>query len=647
MKRSGAAAALAAALVGIALYAPTRNFGFLALDDDHFVETVPFVHDRSLENLRDLVSRPVFGAWHPLHQASYALDAAVLGDRPGSFHAGNVLVYGVLCALVVLLARRLGRSVLAAFGAGVLFAVHPAHVENVAWISARKDLLSAALGLGSLAVYLGPRRDGPRYALALGLMTLALLAKSVAGVLVLVLVAKALIERRLDRREALALAPFVALAALAFLIHARAQASIGGVVGPFGGSWVEQGRLALRTVARYPLLALYPFGLTVHPPFPVLGPFPDRGDAASLLVVAAALAAFAFGARRSAPWALPIAIFFLPLLPIANLVPFPAFVQDRYLLLPTIGLALLAGDALDVAAASRRGLAFATFGILAGGLAASAASYEHAWRSDVALWESALERHPDDLDALEGAGAAALRAGNSERGTWLLESVLARAPLRFEANFELALAAWRRGDREAARRHLEAASRSGSNLRWRAFVLLGELALERDDLGGAQAALEQAAALSRAAEIELGLARLALARGRIDEAVRRADAAVTLEPGVGGARAGRAAVLRAAGRGDEAAVELGKARALGAGGPDVAALAALLALDRGDRAAARALLAAEPASSAETLVARARLAAEEGDAPRARELVSDAVSAIGSGALRHALAEPPLERLLR
>jgi hypothetical protein len=640
---------LLAFAVAFVLFSPTLGYGLLGLDDPRFLGSVPFVHERSLENLRLLVSEPVFGAWHPLHQASYALDAALLGDRPLAFHLGNVLLYAAMAALVALLARGLGRSPLAAGAAALLFAVHPAHVENVAWISARKDVLSGALGLAAVVLYLRPSRRS--YVLALALMTLALLAKSVAAMLVFVLVAQALIERRLDRREALRLAPFVAFGLAALAIHVSAQATIGATVGPFGGSWVSQARLALRTIERSMSLALFPFALTVRPPFPELSPGLEVADVRSALVLLAALATFVAGARARRPWALPFAIFFITLAPTSNLVPFPAFVQDRYLLLPSVGLALVAGDAFAALAAKRRDLAFVLGGVVLAVLGGSAFAAEGAWSSDAALWENAARRNPDDLDALEGQGRSLIQTGEDPetiaRGEAILRRVVARAPNRFEANFQLAIRRWRQQDLEGAREHLLAAGAGTANVRWQADALLVELDLRRDDLPEAAAALARARELApRTAEVEVAGAQLALARRQPDEALRCVDAAIGHEPGIAALRVVRASALRALGRRGEAFGELAQARTRGASEPDVAALEALLLLDRGEREAARARLATQSPRAAGTLIARARVAAQDGAAKTAQALVASAVAAIGSGARREALAEPDLATAL-
>src|SRR5579871_4036050 len=271
-----------------ALYAPTLGYPLLAsYDDPIFLTNVPFVHERSLENLKEVLLHPVFGAHHPLHQISYALDAALLGDRPFAFHAGNVLLYGILAASVVVLARALGRGEIAACAAGLVFLAHPAHVENVAWVSARKDILSGALVLLSLAVYV-KKTPPSRSAIAgsLGLFALALLAKSTAAMIAPLLLVRALLERRFDRKEALRILPFAALGAIALAVHARAQAAVGAAVGPHGGSWPSHARVVVRGLAHYVETALVPTRLTPRPSFPDLDSF--AGDMVSVLVLALA-----------------------------------------------------------------------------------------------------------------------------------------------------------------------------------------------------------------------------------------------------------------------------------------------------------------------------------------------------------------------
>src|SRR5690606_7715839 len=142
----------------------------------------------------------------PLHQLSYLVDRVLWGATPVGVRVTQVALHAACAGLVLLVARRLGLSPVAGACAGLAFAWHPAHVENVAWASQRKDLLSAAFTLGAVAAYLGPVGRGPdgarRWALVLLCFTLGLLSKSVTVVALPILGALSLSLGRLRRDAA-------------------------------------------------------------------------------------------------------------------------------------------------------------------------------------------------------------------------------------------------------------------------------------------------------------------------------------------------------------------------------------------------------------------------------------------------------------
>ncbi|HEY6002109.1 MAG TPA: hypothetical protein VIV57_04480, partial [Anaeromyxobacter sp.] len=126
------------------------------------------------------------GPYRPVATLSWALQYALHGRAPLGYHLVNVLLHALATALVVLLARRVlaaaapARAGPGALGAGLLFALHPAHVEAVAPIVARTDLLAGAGGLAALLLALGPRRPA-RLAAAFAALLGAMLSKETAA----------------------------------------------------------------------------------------------------------------------------------------------------------------------------------------------------------------------------------------------------------------------------------------------------------------------------------------------------------------------------------------------------------------------------------------------------------------------------------
>jgi hypothetical protein len=130
----------------------------------------------------------VAGPYRPVAALSNAVNYALHGAAPGGYHAVNVALHAVTTLLVYALARRLlevlapTRARAGALGAALLFAVHPAHVEAVAPMVGRGDLLAAAGGLGALLLALDWRRRWWRLPAAVALLAAAVLAKETAAV---------------------------------------------------------------------------------------------------------------------------------------------------------------------------------------------------------------------------------------------------------------------------------------------------------------------------------------------------------------------------------------------------------------------------------------------------------------------------------
>ena len=155
------AIALLCLLAGnLALYWGSLDLGFLSVDDPDYVVNNPHIGSLSRTNLKFILTQPYSANYAPVNLLSYALDVAVAGGkRASAFHFSNVLWHGAAGCMVYLLAFTIRRNVLIATAAGALFLVHPAHVEVVAWLSSRKDLVATAFAVLSMSCYLLYRRS--------------------------------------------------------------------------------------------------------------------------------------------------------------------------------------------------------------------------------------------------------------------------------------------------------------------------------------------------------------------------------------------------------------------------------------------------------------------------------------------------------
>ena len=137
------------------VYRPALNNGFVNWDDDvHLLEN-PFVQGLDPQHLRDIFTTTVNKIYLPLTSLSFAVEYHVVGDRPFLYHFTNVALHAAVTAMAVFFCLRLGLSLAGSVVAALLFGLHPMHVESVAWVTERKDVLYSFFYLGALLCYCG------------------------------------------------------------------------------------------------------------------------------------------------------------------------------------------------------------------------------------------------------------------------------------------------------------------------------------------------------------------------------------------------------------------------------------------------------------------------------------------------------------
>ncbi|MCS7336624.1 MAG: tetratricopeptide repeat protein [Verrucomicrobiae bacterium] len=177
---------LALCAVTVATYWPVKSYPFINYDDPQYVTENP--HVRAGLTWQGVVWAFTTGHasnWHPLTWLSLMLDAELYGDWAGGFHLTNLLLHTVNTLLLFLLIHTTTGSIWRSGVVAGLFALHPLHVESVAWVAERKDVLSTCFGLLTLLAYAGyamrasgsVRRQRLYYWLAVALFALGLMSK--------------------------------------------------------------------------------------------------------------------------------------------------------------------------------------------------------------------------------------------------------------------------------------------------------------------------------------------------------------------------------------------------------------------------------------------------------------------------------------
>jgi tetratricopeptide (TPR) repeat protein len=422
---------IAVALVAVTLvvFAPTFTSDFVNFDDPEYVTANPGVQaGLSWSGIRWAMTTDHAGFWHPLTWLSLQADASLYGPKSaGGFHLTNVLLHAAAAVLLLLAMRRLTGTLWRAALVAALFAVHPLHVESVAWVAERKDVLSGLFWMLTLLAY-ARYAERPTLGRSLGVVAafaLGLMAKPMLVTLpcVLLLLDWWPLRRPLGWRLLVEKVPLFALVAVMCVVTVQAQRSGGAVVGLAEVGILERLVNALLSYCAYLARTFWPANLAV------LYPWPERiaaGQVVAAGLLLAAISGLAVYLRRPCPYLLVGWLWF-----VGTLVPVIGLVQvgsgawaDRFSYLPHVGLfvAVVWGGADALARWPRLAVGLAVAVVLA----MSVVTWRQVlvWHDSLTLWEQAAAvarvRDPDQASPLTRHGWAVisnnLGSAHAERG---------------------------------------------------------------------------------------------------------------------------------------------------------------------------------------------------------------------------------------
>ncbi len=476
--------ALALAVLTLAAYAPLLGNGFVNYDDDLYI-TNPEMVRRGISGESVVWAFTTFqGAnWFPLTRLSWMLDVELYGLEAWGFHLTSVLLHTASAVLLLYaLVRFTGARAPSAFVAAV-FAVHPLHVESVAWAAARKDVLSGLFAMLALLAYeRAARRGGARrHAWVSVWLGLGLLAKPTLVVLpfLLLLLDRWPLERfgrdgrwepRALRRAVLEKLPLFALCAAASVVTLLAQRSGGSVRSLASFPIPVRVSNALVSSVDYLTQVSWPSGLAVFYPHPLdTLPLWRVLGAAALLVALSVASLRALGRR---PYlAVGWLWYLICLVPVIGLVQVgQAARADRYTYLPLIGLGLaLAWGGLDLGRGRpclRRAVG-AVASCVPPALAVATALQTLTWRDGETLFRHALAVTERNHVAHINLGVALSNRGRLEEASEHLRQGVRLAPASATGHGVLGDVLLRRGlEAEAVVHYRRALALEPGSARW-------------------------------------------------------------------------------------------------------------------------------------------------------------------------------------
>lgn len=477
------------------VFLPARSYQFTSLDDPQYVSANAIVlRGLSLQGLEWAFSFSPTFYWHPLTWLSHMVDVEMFGPAPGSHHMINVLLHATSSALLFVTLQRMTKATGLSAVVAAFFAVHPLHVESVAWIAERKDVLSTAFLIAALYAY-------ARYAEASTLRRrlvvavtfgLGLLAKPmIATFPFLLLLLDFWPLSRTDkgwRGLVLEKAELFILAAGSVIVTVVSQRDSHAVVTLEGLSLPARVANALVSYASYMRDMIWPARLAVF--YPLVQP--SLTITIFSVVLLAVVTVGAIMQRRSLPFLITGWLWFL-----GALVPVIGIVQagdqgraDRFTYVPLIGLFIMVVWLFDTAAqrwkfpsAIRQIAALAVVAVLCV-ITRRQLSY---WKDDLALWERAVSVTSGNYRAEEHLGVALTDRGRTSDGITHYEAALRIWPEYPEAHNNLGAARMDQGNYDLAIKEFAAAVKSSPgdpNYRY-------NLAVALDAGGRRQEAIEQ------------------------------------------------------------------------------------------------------------------------------------------------------------
>lgn len=407
----------------------------------------------------------------PLREITFLLDHALFGLEPPGWHFQNIFWHGLNAFLVLLLARRLQESRLVAWGAALLFLVHPLQVEVVANISHRKDSLALAFSLLALLAYGEVFRSRRRWlwvAAAFALAGIAYTGKQNAVLLPILFIlwewASVPPESRLLLRYRLPvlllfLTGSLAASALLWGEMAGLPAAMRDILTNRANFFGEISAglyygMVLKSWAFMFLKLLLPVNLAVEYTYPVPGSWWDPWVLAALsgLLLYGLTLRRTFRSSRTAFLALVAAgVFWLP---VSNLWPLSYFAADRYLYAPSAWIFLLTTMGVERVTKNRKA-ALAVLGGLFLLLVPMTWQQNKVWRSPETLWARASEVSPQSSFALNNMGNIFLLRGDLRSALAYYQRSAEANPLNPTAHYNLGLICEKMGDRTSARAHFE------------------------------------------------------------------------------------------------------------------------------------------------------------------------------------------------
>ncbi|MEA3494936.1 MAG: tetratricopeptide repeat protein [Bacteroidota bacterium] len=390
-------------IVTIIAFSPSVKNGITNFDDSAYVTENPLIQELSFENIKTIFSESYYGGYYPLTILSFGLDLKFGKKNPvKTLHLINLLLHLANTLLVFWLLFLLLKNFNIAIIAAALFGVHTMHVESVAWISERKDVLYAFFFLLSLIFYTKYINEKKQkfYFWALALFLFSILSKTMAASLAVTIVAiDYFFDRKiLSKKVLIEKIPFLLIAIAFGLISILSQKEAGMITDSNQLLFFEKIVYAFYGFSIYSAKLIFPFHLSAFYPYPETF---SLQYLLFILPVGVIVFLFFYFLKRAKIIAFGILFFTLNIVLVLQILQINNFViADRFVYVASIGVFLIIGYLYDYFLQkkifSKNVLNVVIIAYL-GLLTFKTNARCEVWKSSLTLWDNVIEQHPDRI----------------------------------------------------------------------------------------------------------------------------------------------------------------------------------------------------------------------------------------------------------
>ena len=519
---------LGAALFAFLFYARTAGFDFVNYDDNNYFYENPHVtQGLTADNVRWAFEIHGPSMWVPLTWLSHQTAVTFFGTNPAPHHLINALLHAANVFLLFLLLHRFtGKAAMGLAGA-LLFAVHPIHVESVAWITERKDVLAGFFWLATLLLYdrYLRRRSKADYLWVVVGTLLSVMAKPLAVTLpcVLLLLDFWPYRRRWSWRLIVEKIPIFGIVGFAAYMTMRCQLSIGAVGSAEVFPMVGRVANAAISYTTYLVRLVWPHHLAVFYPYPESIDWLQAGASLVFLLAATAIVLLRW---RKAPWAVVGWLWYLgALFPMIGIVQAGSqAMADRYLYVPALGIYLMV--AMACTTVRRRWIVTGFIVLLSVGNVRQTA----VWQNSRTLFSHTLAATDGNYLAWNNLGLTYRDEHDLETARHHFEASLAIRPSYLEARNNLGITLAELGELDAAMEQLQRAA-AGGRIQADALYNMGIALLRNGRAQESETWFRDAAAQDPSnATIRYNLGYALMDQGRLTEAQAEFETTMQLEP---------------------------------------------------------------------------------------------------------------------